>query len=85
MQLNCAKKWETEILTKPIFMTTKRSAGRNGAVRFLIRTEDIESNSAQKIFLLKIPTGFLDKHISNLIYNTKQAIFEEKWKFCCTQ
>ena len=66
-------------------MTSKRAMGRNGAVRFFGGTEDIKSIIAQKNFLLKINIAFLDICISNLIYNTKQGIFVEKWLYLFIQ
>ena len=62
----------------PMFKTTKRLMGQNGAVRFLNRTEDISSNITQKKNLLKILNVFLDIRISKLIYNTKRPVFMQK-------
>jgi len=62
----------------PMFKTTKRPMGQNGAVRFLNRTEDISSNITQKKKLLKILNVFLDIRISKLIYNTKRPVFMQK-------
>ena len=53
------KNGKTKIFTKmailPIFMTSKRPMGQNGAVRFFGGSEGSMSNIAYKNYYLKIP------------------------------
>ena len=62
----------------PIFMTSKRPMGQNGAVRFFGGTEGSMSNIAQKKNQLKIFAGIFVMHILILIYYIKQAFLGKK-------
>jgi hypothetical protein len=72
-------KFLPKVAILPIFMTSKRPMGRNGAVRFSYGCIVIMSKITDKKFEASSPNRFLDKCFLILIYYTKTAIFEKKW------